>query len=689
MSLRRFLQNLPRGAVATIAGVGWQSGTPAAATDIGWPMGVVRDLDGDLIVVDYHGQRIWRIDRNGILHLFAGDGIQGFAGDGEVSSNARFDSPHDLWRDQQGNLYLSDLGNHRIRRIDAVTKLISTVAGCGVRGREGDGGPATEAQLDISSGVVKDSKGNLYIADEPSSTVRRVDTRGIIKRYAGLGVGGYNGDGIPALEAALHHCEHLAVDSRDNLYICDNSNDRIRKIDQQGIITTVLGNPYPVGVDCGFLRSSIGDGGMAVDACITMPDAIFIDGRDNLYVGEKYGFRVRRVDATTGVVKTVVGTGIPGFGEDGDIGLRSQINSCECGLWADPDGTTFWSDCSGRLRKVDGQTGIVSTVLGGTSVGDGGLATSAFITGPNGLSVGPGGTLFIADLWGHRIRAVDPETWNIRTVAGNGARFYGGDGGAALKACLANPHDVALGLNGEVYLADTRYNRVRKVDPKGVISSYVGTGMSYDSGDGGSSISAGVTAPLSIAVSPHGDVYLGDSVGRIRRVNSSSGVITSVAGTGRLGYSGDGGPARSASISRPTALAFDVKGNLYFADTGNHAIRCVDTNGRIHTIIGTGQAGRASKGSKVEDASLNSPQGVAVDRDNTLYISDTGNHRLLILTREGGVHILAGIGEGGESGDGGPASQCRFNHPTGLAFLEGCLLVSDHFNNRVRAVKLL
>ncbi len=688
MSLRTFLRNLPPGQVATIAGVGWHSGTEAAASDAGWPMGVVRDPKGDLLVVDYHGQRIWRIDGEGILHPFAGDGVQGFAGDGGRASDARFDSPHDLWRDREGNLYLSDLGNHRIRRIDGATGVITTVAGCGVRGREGDGGPATEAQLDISSGVAKDSQGNLYIADEPSSTVRKVDTQGIIRRYAGIGVGGFNGDGIPALEAALYHCEHLAVDSRDNLYICDNSNDRIRKVDRRGILTTVLGNPYPVGVDCGSLRSSIGDGGPAVDACIIMPDAIFIDARDNLYVAEKYGFRVRRVDAATGIVRTVVGTGVPGFGDDGDVGPKSQINSCECGLWADPDGTTFWSDCSGRLRKVDGRTGIVSTVLGGVSVRDGGLATNAFITGPNGIAAGSDGTLYFADLWGQRIRAIDLETWQIRTVAGNGVRFYGGDGGAAVEAYLGNPHDVAQGPDGEIYIADTRYNRIRRVDPAGSIATHVGTGMSYDSGDGGPSVSAAVTAPLAVTASPRGEVYLGDSVGRIRRVDPDTGVITTVAGTGRPGFGGDGGPAREASISGPSALTLDREGNLYFADTGNHAVRCVDVNGRMRTVVGTGRPGRAREGARADEAPLDSPRGVAVDGDGNLYISDTGNHRVLVSTRERGVRVLAGTGEGGESGDGGLATRYRLNHPTGLALLEGCLLVSDHYNNRIRAIKL-
>ena len=319
---------------------------------------------------------------------------------------------------------------------------------------------------------------------------------------------------------------------------------------------------------------------------------------------------------------------------------------------------------------------------------DGGLATNAFITGPNGIAAGSGGNLYFADLWGQRIRAVDLETWQIRTVAGNGVRFYGGDGGAAVDAYLGNPHDVAQGPDGEIYIADTRYNRIRRVDPSGSIATHVGTGMSYDSGDGGPSVSAAVTAPLSVAASPRGEVYLGDSVGRIRRVDPATGVITTVAGTGRPGFGGDGGPARAASISGPSALAVDTEGNLFFADTGNHAVRCVDIHGRMRTVVGTGRCGRASDGARADQAPLDSPRGVAVDRDGNLYVSDTGNHRVLVSTRERGVQVLAGTGEGGESGDGGLATRCRLNHPTGLALLEGCLLVSDHYNNRIRAIKL-
>ena len=186
-----------------------------------------------------------------------------------------------------------------------------------------------------------------------------------------------------------------------------------------------------------------------------MPDSLCIDAHDNMYVGEKYGYRVRRVDAATGIVSTIVGTGVPGWGEEGLHGSETRCNSCESGIWADPDGTVHWSDSSGRLRRYDGATGIVTTAFGGTGVGDGGPAAQAFLRGPAGICVGPDGHVYFADPWNQRIRAIDPLTGTIRTVAGNGARAYGGDNGPALEASFGSPHDVSVDSRGRVVVADS------------------------------------------------------------------------------------------------------------------------------------------------------------------------------------------------------------------------------------------
>jgi sugar lactone lactonase YvrE len=689
MGLKELHSALAPGAAVTVAGAAYRDGVPAREADAGWPMGVVRRPDGDLIVVDYQAHTLWRIDREGILHRFAGDGTPGNEGDGGPALAARFCHPHDLCQDRHGNLYLSDLGNRTIRRIDYRTGVVTRVAGSGAAGRGGDGGPATEAELDCTCGVAVDGAGNLYLSDEWSCVIRRVDARtGIITRFAGLdarhypsecggsrpfaGPGlsllGYHGDGGPAAEAAFHHPEHLAFDSRGDLYICDNSNDRVRKIDMRaGVISTVLGNGR---------RSSSGDGGPAIEAGTLMPDAICLDAHDNLYVGEKYGFRVRKVEAASGIVRTLVGDGVPGFGEEGLPGVETRCNSVEAGIWADPDGTVFWGDCSGRLRRYDGRSGTVTTALGGTGVGDSGAATAAFLCGPGGLAVGPHGTLYIADVWSQRVRAVDPRTGAIRTVAGNGARAYGGDGGPATEAYLGNPHDVSVDSRGRLVIADTRHGHVRRVDEDGVIRAVAGTGLQWDKGDGGPALSACVVHVEAVAHGPGDHIYLGDAVGRIRRIDAGTGIITTVAGCGLPGYSGDGGPATLARIGTPTAIRFDGAGNLFFADRAYHVVRRVDAqSGQITTITGLGRPGFSPDGTPAPDALLDTPWGLEVGPDGAIYVADSRNGRVRRLRPGGAIETI-----GGERA-------LRLNEPHGLRLYgEGVLLISEHFANRVLAV---
>jgi DNA-binding beta-propeller fold protein YncE len=683
------IPDLSPNAAVIVAGTPYRDGVPANTADAGWPMGVVRRPDGDLIVVDYHAHRLWRIDRAGILHRFAGDGIPGNAGDGGPALEARFFYPHDLCQDQHGNLYLSDLGNRTIRRIDYRSGIVTRVAGSGAVGRGGDGGPALEAELDCTCGVAVDRAGNLFLADEWSGVIRRVDAHtGIIERFAGhdarhypsergnsrpfagpgLSLAGYHGDGGLASAAGFHHPEHLAFDSRGDLYVCDNSNDRIRKIAMAtGIIMTVLGNGQ---------RASNGDGGPATQASTLMPDAICLDAHDNLYVGEKYGFRVRKVEAATGIVRTLAGTGVPGFGEEGLPGAATRVNSCEAGIWADNDGTVFWGDCSGRLRRYDGTTGIVTTALGGTGVGDGEAATAAFLCGPGGLARGGDGTLYIADVWSQRIRAVDPHSGRIRTVAGNGARAYGGDGGPATAAYLGNPHDVAVDAQGRLLIADTRHAHVRRVDADGIIRTVVGTGFAWDNGDGGPALGASVVHVECVAVGPDDAIYLGDAVGRIRRVDPHTGLIRTVAGIGLPGYSGDGGPATQARIGTPTAICFDPAGNLYFSDRAYHVVRRVDAqSGRIATLAGNGAPGVSPDGVAGTAARLDTPWGLAVAPDGTLFIADARNNRVRRVRPGGPLETILGGGA------------VQLNEPHGLLlYTPDVLLVSDHFNNRVLAV---
>lgn len=703
MNIFEYLSSLEKGTISTIAGAGYSDAVPAKEADAGWPLGVVRRPDGDLIVNDYWGHRIWRIDREGILHRFAGDGIPGCSPSGLPALDAHLHEPHDLAQDHHGNLFFSELGDRSnlIRRIDYNTGILTTVAGSGRIGRGGDGGLAVHAELDCACGVAVDDGGDVYISSEWMNNIRRVDYKtGLIdtvyghsaRHYPtetdhsrptagpGLSLGGYHGDGGPAKDAGFNHPEHLAFDSHNNLYVCDNSNDRIRRIDRKsGIINTVLGTGQ---------RSSNGDGGPATEASTLMPDAICLDRDDNLYVGEKYGFRVRKVESTTGLVTTLVGDGVPGFGEEGLLGSETHCNSVEAGIFADPDGTVFWGDCSGRLRQYDGKSGIVTTVLGGTSVHDGETASNAFFCGPSGIDVGPQGHIYIADTWGQRVRRIVPHTGVISTIAGQGTRAYGGDNGPAVGAHLGNPYDVSVDVLGRVVIADNRHGHVRRVDEDGIIRNVAGAAYLWDKGDGGPAVNANFISVTSVAHDPHGNIHIGDSgAGRIRRIDASTGVISTVAGTGIPGYTGDHGPAISARIGAPRAMRFDPEGNLFFADRVHHTIRRLDAgSGIITTVAGTGTAGYSPDGTSALEANLHEPCGLAISASGEVYYSDTRNNLVRRITESGRIETVAGCSEAGDYGQ--RSLEAGLNEPYGLCFFnENVLLISDHWNNKIKAIR--
>ena len=288
-----------------------------------------------------------------------------------------------------------------------------------------------------------------------------------------------------------------------------------------------------------------------------------------------------------------------------------------------------------------------------------------------------------------RIRAIDPTTGIIRTVAGSGGRAYGGDNGPATEAYFLNPYDVSVDRNGRVVIADTLNGRVRRVDKNGTIHTVAGTGESADRGDAGPAAGAGLTVVWSVAHGLNGDIYLGDAAGRIRRIDVDTGRISTVAGGGIQGYTGDGGPATEARIGSPSALRFDAKGNLYFSDLTHHVVRRVDTEGIIATVVGCGEAGFSPDGTPALEARLHKPLGLAVTGDGGVYVSDSRNNRVRRITAEGTLQTVAGSDEPGDAGNGGPAIEASLNEPHGLCFYgEDILLICDHYNNRIKAVKL-
>jgi uncharacterized protein (TIGR03437 family) len=617
------------------------SGDGGAATNaqLNYSYGVAVSASGDLYVADQYNNSIRKVSASGIITTVAGIGSYelGYSGDGGPAISARLSYPNGVALDGNGNLYIADSLNNRIRKVSA-SGIITTVAGGGANGL-GDGGPATSAQLNRPFGVAVDASGNIYIADTDNNRIREVSVAGVISTVVGVGLGGYSGDGGPATSAQLHGPLGLALDGSGNLYIADAANDRIREVSSTGIITTVAGIGYVSSGDSG-------DGGPATSAVLSQPAGVAVDASGNLYVAE-FSNRVRKVSAA-GTIMTIAGNGYNsysasgGYSGDGGPASSAQLNE-PWGAVADASGNLYIADYgNNRVRKVS-TAGMITTVAGTDSLGylagaysgDGGPAISAQLSGPSGLALDASGNLYVADRSNYRVRKIS-TSGIISTVAGDGPSGSPGalgDGGPATSASLNQPSGVALDSNGNIFIADSSNARVRKVSMSGIITTVAGGG-SVDPGDGGLATNAQLSNPAGVAVDASDNLYIADIGSRsVREVSSATGIITTIAGTGSAGSSGDGGPATSAGLVYPSGVTLDANGNLYIADFGAGRIRKISTAGIITTIAGNGGDGFYSgDGGPAVLASFSAPESVALDHAGNVYISDVLNNAVRILT---------------------------------------------------------
>lgn len=670
--------SLPPGSIETVAGGGSGNadGIFAVSARLDGPTKIAFDSAGNLFIADSSNSQVRRVDRaTQVIATVAGTGARGFSGDGGLATLAALQDAAGVAVDAVGNVFIADQTNNRIRRVSALTGVITTIVGDGAFAFSGDGGPAVTASLRNPAGISLDNAGNLLIADQHNNRVRRVDhATGIITTVAGNGAAAYSGDGGLAVAAGLNEPLGVTTDTAGNLYIADASNNRVRRVDAvTGIITTIAGTGSQ-----GFY----GDGGLAVSAALYYPRAVAIDAGGNYFVADSFNNRVRRIDAATGVITTVAGSGTPSFSGDGGPAVSAGIRS-DWGVALDSSGNLFIADSgNGRIRRVDAVTGIITTVAGNTgSAGDGGPATAAALNYPYGVAVDITGNMFIADTHNQRIRKVAPGG-QITTVAGNGSYGFSGDGGPATSATFRDPSGVAVDGAGNLFVADQANCRIRKVTPGGTITTVAGNGTVGFSGDGGPATSASLRGPASVAVDRAGNLFIADTYNeRIRKV-APDGTITTVAGSGATDFSGDGGPATSAGFRDPCGVAVDGAGNLFVADTSNHCIRKVTPDGTITTVAG----GFAPQGGP---SSFGSPTGVAVDGAGNLFITGTLNDQVHKVAPDGAMTTVAGIGAAGFSGDGGPAISASLHDPSGIAVdSAGNVFIADASNNRIRRVSM-
>ena len=336
--------------------------------------------------------------------------------------------------------------------------------------------------------------------------------------------------------------------------------------------------------------------------------------------------------------------------------------------------------------------GIVTTFAGNgntTFFGDGGPATAASLNLPRGLAINLAGGVNIYDTGNSRVRMVSPAGI-ISTVAGNGAYGATGDGGQATSASFSDVTDVALDAAGNLYIADASNHRIRKVTPGGIVTTVAGTGVQGFSGDGEPAINATLNRPISLALDAAGNnLYICDSSNHnIRRVSLASGIIATYAGNGMPAYSGDGGVATAASLNFPLGVATDIYGNLYIADSGNNRVRRVSPGGMIVTVAGSSMANFAGDGAAATAALLNIPSDVAVDSLGDLFIADSGNNRVRKVDGPTGIiGTIAGGANDGFSGDAGPAVNSLLSFPWKLATdPAGAVYIADRVNNRIRKI---
>ena len=661
----------------------------ATETEISLVDGIAVDKNGNIYIAMRDHNIISRVDTHGNMTRFAGTGESGFSGDDGKATEAQLKIPAGLTFDKKGNLYIADRNNHRIRIVDT-RGIITTVAGNGTAGFSGDGGKATQAQLSLPSGVAVDDKGNIYISDRSNDRVRVVDNKGIITTFAGNGVDGYKGDLGPATQAQLSKPFGLALDKKGNLYIADRVSNRVRKVNPQGIITTVAG-------DGGFFF--MGDNGPAYRASLAGPTGIVVDKNGILYIADRNNNRIRSVD-TQGMIRTVAGTGQQDYNGEAEMARDTNLY-LPFGVALDQNDKLLIIDRSHyRIRRINPRSGSIETVAGNgvkMFAGDGGPATGAKLSFPHGIAVDKKGNVIFSDKGHYRIRRISPDGI-IQTIAGTGIRGNIGDGLPALKASIYGATSLKLNNKQEMFILSPSgfVSLLRKIDEKGMMRKALDTvskdylesiSKSKYKGKVQTGELAVITTFSDIAFDLKGNMFISDRLNHQIRKISAQGKITTIAGTGESAYYGDGGPASEAAFRDPSALVTDKEGNLYIADGANNMIRKIDTKGIVTTIAGNGNHENSGDGGPALKAGIRNMDYLAISPAGELHIVGMNSHIVRKITKDGNIMTVAGTGYQGFFGDGGPGTKAMLKSPSAITFdSKGNLYISDMGNNRIRKV---
>jgi sugar lactone lactonase YvrE len=628
--------------VITTAIGGGPNDIPATDANLNQPQALAVDSAGNYYIAAYVANRVFKVDTSGTLTVLAGNGVAGDTGDTVLggAANAELNGPNGVAVDSAGNnIYIGEYTSCVVRKVDTTTNTITTIAGiAGSCGYSGDNGPATSAKLNNPLGLALDTSGNLYIADYRNCRIRElVLATGTISTYAGNGTCAYKGEGVPATSAELWY-----------------------------------------------------------------PTAVAVDNAGDVIIGDLDSYRIREVTASTLIINTIAGTGTAGTGCPTGVATLTTIGRQYQGVAVDGAGTTVtFSDSTHNCVRQFAIGGSMSTIAGkGTAgfCGDGGLATSACLSGPQAVALASSGSIYVADNVNNRVRQFTVGG-NINTVAGNGSPTFPTllIGVLPQSVVFNDPIDVLVDPSGNVFISDSANCMVRElVKATGLVNIFAGsaasgatTGTCGFSGEGGAATSAELGTLGGIARDSSGNIYIADTSNCVVwQVNASTNDISIFAGVTpkKCGYNGDGGPATSAKLSAPAGIFVDSKNNLYISDSSNNVIREV-TSGTINTIAGNGTAGYVGDGDGATAAELHDPTGVTVDSAGNVYIADNGNCVIREVTAATGIiATIAGNGTCNFNGDG-PAVEHELNHPDRIRVdANGNLFIADDSGQRVRWV---
>ncbi|GAA4315425.1 hypothetical protein GCM10023149_12030 [Mucilaginibacter gynuensis] len=690
----------PSGDVTTFAGSGsaGKNDGKGTAASFNKPRGIAIDAQNNLYVADSENNLIRKITPDGDVTTIAGDGTVGYKND--YGTAAKFNHPFGMALDASGNLYVSDSDNNCIRKI-APDMQVTTLVGDPAKGR--DDGRGQAARFNRPTGIYIGVGQVIYVADTDNNLIRLVDPSGVVSTVGGTGRAGYaNG---PIANATFDHPSAVVQDRHGHIYVADQGNNAIRELTLANV-TTVAGTT---------IRGS--DNGENLSASFNAPGGLMLDLYTNLYVSDTRNNKIRlvsfgsfrdffpglppglNVNPVTGVISgtpiAVIGqkpyiiagysaTGVSYVSVSIEIKRSSNQNLNAPNISYETPKKYVINNAIPTLSPDISRGGTIPGIAAGTTTyagtgtkgADNGDRQSATFDAPGGITIDKAGNLYIADEQNNKIRQITPAG-QVKTYAGSGE--IGKDNGSPNIASFNVPCNVVADDLGNLYVADTFNNMIRKIEPDGTVSSFAGTGIAgFADGDG---TTAQFFRPYGIAIDRFGNLFIADTYNnRIRKIDVATRKVTTFAGGAQGNTDGNGTGARFFS---PSALAFDRDGYLYVADSDNNLIRKINTAGDVVRLAGSGAAGKEN--GVANNASFNYPSGIVVDASNSVYVADQKNNLIRRVEYDGFVSTVAGTGlQGSRNGNN---LQATFYSPNGILIDKyGNLYIGDTNNRLIRYI---